>query len=218
MRHGRGSEANSCFRKGPVGMGPSPRVHALRMPLNNWDRLGAASLPYSMNSPLGNANSPYPCAPPQRRIRVMYISFLSLASRSPSSFSAHVLAAAPTMPSHPTGSEIAKTRPGRGGHDWPLISQESKNGQTVRWSVKTSSSPEGSRLRAATRPPHASTQLLTMASPRPTPPVSRVRAVSGRKNGSNNRGSASGGTPGPIIRHGHGNDFRAVVLPHGRRP
>ena len=40
-------------------------------------------------------------------------------------------------------------------------------------------------------------QVLTMANPRPNPPPSRVRASSGRKNGSPSFPRASGGTPGP---------------------
>jgi len=47
-------------------------------------------------------------------------------------------------------------------------------------------------------PPHARTELSTMAMPRPVPPVSRVRDLSGRWNGSNNFGSSSFGTPGPL--------------------
>lgn len=42
------------------------------------------------------------------------------------------------------------------------------------------SSPEGTRLRQATVPRQASTQLFTMARPRPEPPESRLREDSGR--------------------------------------
>jgi len=44
----------------------------------------------------------------------------------------------------------------------------------------STSSPWGARFRHDTVPPHASTQLLTMASPSPAPPVSRCLANSGR--------------------------------------
>jgi hypothetical protein len=47
-------------------------------------------------------------------------------------------------------------------------------------SLISTRSPLGDRLRQATVPPQASTQLLTIARPRPTPPVSRWRAESGR--------------------------------------
>jgi len=47
-------------------------------------------------------------------------------------------------------------------------------------SVMMTSSPCGSAHLALTVPPQASTQVLTMASPSPVPPVSRARAVSTR--------------------------------------
>jgi len=47
-------------------------------------------------------------------------------------------------------------------------------------SLTSTSRPWGTRLRQLTWPPHESTQLLTMASPRPVPPVSRCLANSGR--------------------------------------
>jgi len=40
--------------------------------------------------------------------------------------------------------------------------------------------PCGVRFEKCTSPPQASTLLRTIARPRPTPPVSRVRAISGR--------------------------------------
>ncbi len=46
-------------------------------------------------------------------------------------------------------------------------------------------------------PPCHSATLFTIASPRPTPPLSRPRLSSTRVNGSNRRWRSRAGTPGP---------------------
>lgn len=72
---------------------------------------------------------------------------------------------------------------------WPHLEQPAEFLEAMRrvraqtWpagKVSVTSKPPGSALRAATVPPQASTQVLTMARPSPTPPVSRSRDGSGR--------------------------------------
>jgi len=90
------------------------------------------------------------------------------------------------------------------GHDVPLYLHP--NSWPLGWSVfegrpellgPNYACPRPARLRAVTVPWHASTHVFTIARPRPVPPVEAVREMSGRKNGSKIRDSASSGTPGP---------------------
>lgn len=63
--------------------------------------------------------------------------------------------------------------------------------------MRETSRPFGAMFLIETEPPQDSMARFTMASPRPVPPVSRERAVSGRKKGSQRRGMSFSGTPGP---------------------
>lgn len=63
-----------------------------------------------------------------------------------------------------------------------ILAQETAMAQAATDSGKriVTSNPEGSRLRPVTVPPQDSMQVLTMASPKPAPPVARSRDVSMR--------------------------------------
>ena len=62
--------------------------------------------------------------------------------------------------------------------------------------IETRAPPSGESLISASPPCHSAT-LFTIASPRPTPPLSRPRLPSTRVNGSKRRWRSRGGTPGP---------------------
>ena len=65
-------------------------------------------------------------------------------------------------------------------HSGPDAAARAASSEYPAASRISTSRPEGARLRQCTVPLHASTQFLTIASPRPTPPDERLREVSTR--------------------------------------